>query len=458
MQLDCKTTVKNRSQLAALLLALFALAACAHRSTLPPSPAATTVIVHVTVVDVIAGTLRPDQVVVVAESRIASVRPSAGYVAPRNAHIVDGRGRFLIPGLWDMHSHSLWSERAMQSFLPLYVTQGVTGIRDMGGHLDVLSHYRAARDSSGHAWPRVVASGQMLDGPEPVQADISIAVADRAEAIAAVDALKLADADFIKVYTLLGRDAYFAVVDHARQVGLPVAGHVPAAVTVEEATLAGQRSIEHLRDEIEPFCRPTDVPACARLAALFRSRQTWQVPTLVVLRNKAHFDDAALATDPRLRYLPAELRAEWLAERTGKLGRGPKYLATKRAWFADESWLIRYLVAQGVPILAGTDAGVSFSYPGYSLHQELELLVEAGMTPIDALRAATLSPAEYLGEDKTMGAIEPGRVADLVLLRADPLADIRATQQVEAVVLRGRLLDRVELDRIEAEVAAAAAR
>ncbi len=424
------------------------------RLQLPSDEQAPVVIRDVTVVDVVSGKLRPHSHVIFVGSRITEVGPVAGTTVPPGARVIEGAGRFLIPGLWDMHSHSLWSPEAMRSFLPLYVAQGVTGIRDMGGRLDLLSDYRAAMRQGDVAWPRVVAAGMVLDGPDPVQADISIAVSDAPSAIAAVDSLKLAGADFIKVYTLMGREAYFAAVEHARRVGLRVAGHLPAAITPEEAALAGQASIEHLRDELAPLlCTPLKTDDCVRLAALFRERQTWQVPTLVVLRNKAHFDDPSHATDPRLRYLPPGLRTEWLAERNGKLGRGSDYLERKRAWHSDEVWLAKTFVGENVPMLAGSDAGVAFSYPGFSLHDELALLVEIGMTPLEALRAATLSPADFLGERASMGTIEAGQAADLVLLRENPLANIGATRKIETVVLRGRVLDRQDLDKLLDSVA-----
>jgi len=441
------------------LLLVLTLAACSVRTQAPLAVAdASVAVVDVTVVDVVAGQLRPHSVVLVSGSRITRVTTATRFVAPPGAQVIDGRGRFLIPGLWDMHSHSLWSGPAMQSFLPLYVTQGVTGIRDMGGHLDLLAQYRASMREGDKPWPRVVAAGLVLDGPDPVQADISIAVTDANSAIAAVDSLKLAGADFIKVYTLLEREPYFAAINEAKRVGLTVAGHLPAAITPEEAALAGQTSIEHLRDELEPLCSPSKAEACAGLAKLFREQHTWQVPTLVVLRNKAGFDDPALATDPRLRYLPETLRKDWLAERSSKLGRGSDYLARKRAWYADERWLAKTFVREKVPMLAGSDAGVAFSYPGFSLHDELGLLVEAGMTPLDALRAATLLPAEFLGERASMGAIDIGQAADMVLLRSNPLADIGATREIEAVVLRGRVYDRAQLDGLLTKASAEADR
>ncbi len=444
---------RRRWLLCGLLLALHFAAPGAAQS--PADPRAV-VIRNVTVVNVLAGKLRPHTTVVIVGRRITQVGPAATVAAPKGAKVIDGRGRYLIPGLWDMHSHSLWSLEAMRSFLPLYVSQGVTGIRDMGGTLAVLAAFRDSVTRVNPPWPRVVASGEILDGPKPVQADISIPVADSAAAIAAVDSLARAHVDFIKVYTLLPRNAYYATIAEAHRMGLPVAGHVPASVTPEEAARAGQRSIEHMRDEIEPFCSPNAVAACEQLAAVFRTEHTWQVPTLVVLRAKAFFDDSAMATDERLRYLPPSLRAEWMAERASRIKRGGAYAASKRKTYAVELWLAGFLAHEKVPLLAGTDAGVAFSYPGFSLHDELGLLVEGGLTPLEALRAATLAPAEYLAARDSMGSIAVGQVADLVLLRSDPLKKISATREIDAVILRGRVFDRPDLDRMLDAVAAGA--
>lgn len=407
----------------------------------------------VTVVDVVAGALRPHTTVLVAGTRIVGVAPAREAVVPAGAQVVDGRGRYLIPGLWDMHSHSLWSEEAVRTFLPLYVAQGVTGIRDMGGRLDVLASVRTRLGQAQQPWPRIVAAGAIIDGPKPVQADISIGVSDPASAARAVQHLADSGVDFIKVYTLLPRDAYFAVMAKARKLGLNVVGHVPAAVTPEEAARAGQKSFEHLRDEIEPLCAHAGDAKCRRLARVLVAMHTWQVPTLTNLHSKAYFDDPAVVVDPRLRYVPTSLRAEWFAERDSKLHRGPAYAAGKRTRFANELRLTGFFYRAGVPLLAGTDAGTAFCYPGFGLHDELALLVAAGLTPLDALRTATIAPAEYLGERDVTGTMDVGKFADMVLLNADPLADIEATRNIEAVVLRGRLLRRGDLDALLAGVA-----
>ncbi len=436
----------------AFLALVAALAACRA-----PDGEAALAIRDVTVIDVVDGVARPAMSIVMRGSRIVQVGPADATPIPRGAQVIDGRGRFAIPGLWDMHSHSLWSDAAMRSFLPLYVIHGVTGIRDMGGTLATLDAYRDTMTRADPPWPRVVAAGMVLGGPQPIQPDIAIAVPDSSAAVAVVDSLARRHVDFIKVYTLLPRAAYDAAIAEARRVGLPVAGHVPAGITPRQAAQAGQRSIEHLRDEIEPYCRRTDTLACAALAAIFRADSTWQVPTLAVLWSKAHFDDSTLSSDPRLDQLPPAVRAEWLASRASKLQRGPEYAAEKRERYATEVWLVGFLAAHHVPLLAGTDAGNPWVYPGSGLHDELELMVSAGLTPLEALRAATLNPAIYLGARDTLGSVAPGQVADLVLLRANPLDDIRATRQVESVILRGQLLDRATLDAMLAEVAARAA-
>jgi hypothetical protein len=219
-------------------------------------------------------------------------------------------------------------------------------------------------------------------------------------------------------------------------------------VTALEAADSGQRSIEHLRDEVEPLCKAATDPACVRLLGALRARPTWLVPTLVVLRVKAILDDSSLVRDPRLGGVPALVRNAWEAIRTGKQTRPPAYWREKRTRFFGELALTGAAWRDSVPLLAGTDAGALYTYPGSSLHEELAQLVRAGLTPAAALRSATLAPAEFLGATDSLGAVAAGKVADLVLLGADPLADIGNTRTIEAVVVRGRLLRRAALDSL----------
>ena len=434
--------------------AALALCACARREAQPAADAAPPAepylaITHVTVVDVAQGLLVPGQNVVVRGGRILKVGDTLTVNVPPRAEVVDGRGKFVIPGMWDMHVHALFNGEVAGTFLPAFVAHGVTGVRDMGGKLDVLRAARWAVLAGTLVGPRIVAAGVILDGPQPVDSAVSFAVGTPEAGRAAVDSLARAGADFIKVYTLLPRAAYFAVLREATRLHLPVAGHVPVGVTALEAADSGQRSIEHLRDEVEPLCKAATDPACLRLLGALRARRTWLVPTLVVLRVKAILDDSSLVRDPRLGSVPALVRNAWEAIRTGKQTQPPAYWREKRTRFFGELALTGAAWRDSVPLLAGTDAGALYTYPGSSLHEELAQLVRAGLTPAAALRSATLAPAEFLGATDSLGAVAAGKVADLVLLGADPLADIGNTRTIEAVVLRGRLFRRAALDSLE---------
>ena len=424
------------------------LAACAgppqsERSALPQI-----IIEDVTVVDVVSGRPVPHTDVLITGQRITGLESHQHdrRVAP-GGRVVDGQGKFLIPGLWDMHVHAVWDRAALANFLPLFVSQGVTGVRDMGGTLALLQE---ARDSiaAGAWYPAIIGAGPIVDGPEPVQREISVAVGDSTRARQVVDSLADGGADFIKVYTLLPRAAFIGVLEEAARRHLSVVGHVPADVTPAEAARLGQKSIEHLRDEIEPFCTRQTAGQCTSLLAEFKRHGVWQVPTLHVLRMKSLLDDSTLGQDPRMEYLLPSLRREWRSIQASRAGRGEAYFQGKRARVLDELWLTGLIFRDQGHILAGTDAGVEFSYPGFSLHDELGMLVQAGLSPLDALRAATIEPARFFGREDSAGSIRVGRQADLVLLDRDPLADIAATRAIAAVVLRGRMLDRPALDSL----------
>lgn len=409
-------------------------------SAAAPCAGASVAVRGVTVVDVVAGDTVPGRTVLVSGSRICAVMASGDAVLPESVTVLDGRGRYLMPGLWDMHVHALWDTTARDVFMGEFLAHGVTGVRDMGGDLAIALDARRRQRSGEMTAPRLVVAGAIVDGPEPVHRPISLAVSDSAGARAAVDSLASAGVDFVKVYTLLPSDAYAVLVRESRRLGLPVAGHAPAEVSLEHVA-AGQRSVEHLREEIGSWCTRADSAACGPVLDAFRARRVWQTPTLVVLRAKAHLDDSALASDPRLTGMPDVVTGDWVALRRSRLRRNDSaaWAAARERW-ADQLWLTGAMHRAGVPLLAGTDAGVLYTYPGSSLHDELELLVQAGLTPAEALRTATVEPARYLGAVDSMGAIRPDMVADMVLLEGNPLADIRNVRRVAAVLAGGRVV------------------
>jgi imidazolonepropionase-like amidohydrolase len=384
--------------------------------------------VGVTVIDTQAGRARPSMTVVVAQGRIASVSPSQELRPPRGARIIDGRGKFLIPGLWDMHAHLHatleMDERDLSGrsfFAPRLVAHGVTGVRSMFDSWPAIRRLRAEIAAGIVVGPRIVASGPMLDGPQPYWPG-AIACGTAAQARQAVERLARDGVDFVKIYSWLPRDAFFAIAAEARRAGLPVAGHVPNSVTAAEASAAGQKSIEHL------FGVSADP---ALLAALIKNG-TAVTPTLVVHRSAA--SGAELAA------IPPSLRQFWLSPARD---RSADAAAARRR----EMRIVADMHKAGVLILAGSDTPNPYVMPGASLHRELELLVDAGLTPMQALQAATIRAADFLGMADRLGSIAQGNLADLVLLERDPLARIGNTRSIETVVLNGRLIERPELDR-----------
>lgn len=397
---------------------------------------------HVTIIDVKGAQARRDMTVIISGSRITAIGKYGRVRVPAGFRIIDATGKFLIPGLWDMHVHLGDEEFDRSAYLPLFIANGVTGIRIMDGAPE---H---------HLWRQEIESGKLL-GPRMLIASpiIGLNKISEAEAVEEVRKAKRDGADFIKVHDNLPRASYFALMNEARRLGLSVEGHVPLALTAEEVSAAGQKSIEHLTglDEAK-----TNNAQAEKLIAIFKKNRTWQCPTIIMRRNYAWLDDASFASDPRLKYVKPSWKRRWL-KMTEDAGNTPQSEWAKRKELVHrEKQLVGKMQRAGVPILAGTDDANPYSFPGFSLHEELALLVEAGLTPAEALQSATLNPAKFLNRLNALGTIERGKLADLVLLDANPLEDIHNTNRINAVVADGLYLDRKALDNILAEVEAAA--
>ncbi|HEX8645201.1 MAG TPA: amidohydrolase family protein [Allosphingosinicella sp.] len=392
---------------------------------------------NVTVVDVVAGGHRADRAILIRGGRIVEI--GARIRVPRGARRIDGTGKFAIPGLWDMHAHH---QTAGESSLPLHLANGVTGTRDMGGDAAFIFPLRERIRSGALHGPEIVAAGPILDAA-PAEWPLRRRVADAAEARIAVRELAAAGADFIKVHDHTPRDAYFAIAEETRLLGIPFAGHVPAAVTADEAVTAGQASIEHLNNfQLYLQCSggPTyDGDACAPFFRRLAAARIRQTPTLAFMRSLP--DIFERGPIPHAEYASEELRRFGRAnEEASNLP--PEAIAWLRAQGAAALLAVRDMKGAGVPFLAGCDAMV----PGFCLHDELEWLTRAGFSPLEALQAATIEPARFLHREATDGSIAPSRTADIVLLDADPLAAIANTRRIHAVIVRGRLLDRAALD------------
>ena len=435
-------------------------------------------VTHVTVIDVLNGRSRADQTLIVSGNRIVHVGPSATTSVPRDMRVVDGRGGFVIPGLWDMHVHLFRHggpapADVHERYFPLFLANGVTGVRDMWTTLQdrlTLLAWRRDEATGEVLGPRVVGSSTVLDGPQSFWPS-ALVVTGALEARRVVDSLARGGAEMIKVYTNLGRDAYFAIAGETKRLGIPFAGHLPLSVTAAEASDAGQKSIEHLgftddcstaRDEIVRLRTDTSVrrpggeivrlylstfsdSLCGAIFSRFVKNRTWQVPTLSVFRMMGLTYESALAMDPHVQYVTAEERATW-TRRIRPLSAEQDDLRRKRRQKDFE--IVAAMQRMGVPILAGTDVGNPWLVAGFSLHDELELFVRSGMSPLAALQSATIAPARYFGALDSLGTVAENRIADLVILDANPVDDIRNIDRIRAVVVNGRLLTRAALDSL----------
>ena len=471
-------------------------------------------ITHVTVIDVATGAKLRDRTVLVRDRHIATVDTAPRVRVPPGTRRVDGSGRFLIPGLWDMHVHLVTDRVTRTNLFPLFVANGVTGVRDMWGDCDsvcassdadvakpvpatVVQRWKRDISRGVLIGPRIVASSAMFEG-RPTMFPGSYAVRSPDEAREKVRLAKQRGVDFIKVLPNVSRQSYLAIVDEAKRQGMSVAGHVPFVMTPVEVSDAGQRSIEHIDDVVGlgPYGRascsakpdslraalvsvmtPRDTSAaerarrqtvyrnllaesysetlCAELFAHFVRNVTWRDLTLAVHLNpiKARLGDTVVVSDPRLRYVDARIRKIWLQPPQGVPPQTGQDSAAIRGVMRLVLSLPGAMQRAGVPLLAGTDEPNPWVIPGFSLHDELALMVTGGLTPLEALRTATINPARFLNATDSLGVIAPGKLADLVLLDADPLADIRNTVRIDTVLIDGRVFGRSVLEELLAGAA-----
>ena len=439
-------------------------------------------ITHVTIIDATGSPAESDMTLLIEGQRITGIGKTSELSVPEGAQVVDARGKFLIPGLVDMHVHTTWDPDFVE---PLLLANGVTSVREMyAKDFPAIQQSRREFAAGQLLAPRILGAGPIVDGaggPWPG----SIIVMNAAEAQAAVDRVRKEGFEYVKVYSSLNREAYFAIAERAKRDGIPYAGHLPGAVTAVEASNAGQKSFEHLygislacssREEelrksvLNPPATPKgqdprhayfaeqqaeldsyDKEKADALYALLKKNGTWQVPTLVVMRNAALVYDPEyakrLGLSAEQKYVPYGLQFMWsLALRFSGRPLPAEDLEASKRYFEWEVRSVGQMQKAGVGILAGTDTPNPFVYPGFALHEELALLVQGGLTPMEALQAATRNPALYFGKLDTMGTIEKGKLADLVLLNADPLVDIHNSKSIEAVVLDGKLISRANLD------------
>lgn len=442
---------------------------------------------HVTVVDVEHARTVKEQAVVLRGEDVVAVGKDGEIAREWQAQsVVEGKGRFLIPGLWDMHVHFGGGSDLIEenkALLPLYVAHGITTIRDCSGDLpEQVLAWRGEIAGGTLFGPRLLTSGAKIEGIKPVWKG-TIEVGSKADVDAALARLQDRDkVDFVKITdSTLDPQLFLYAVSQAKARGLRTSGHIPMALTVEQAVDAGISSIEHLdyaykagvKDEtaiaadfaagridraeanrrLDTGFDPTTAMTSYRK---FAEKGVFVTPTLNGSRVLAWLDADDHAHDPYLAYIGPKLRKtyDWRIERAAKADAAA--IAARHEHFDHMAAVLPMLEKAGVTVIAGTDAGFlnSFNYPGIGLHDELSLFVEKGLTPAQALSAATRAGPAWFGMLGRYGAVAPGKAADLVLLDRDPLKDISATRAINTVVMRGKLYDRAALDGMLTETKA----
>jgi imidazolonepropionase-like amidohydrolase len=444
----------RRATRSSLCLLAAALAATGCR----PAPKDRIALVGATVVDGSGGTPMADMVVVVHGSRIESVTPRAGFKIPKTALVVDVHDRWIIPGLIDSHAHTQrWA-------LARYAAFGVTTVRDLHSNQDSILSLREQVALGNVFGPTIFTAGAMIDGVPATYGDAT-AVRNDDQARRAVDARVVAGVEYLKVYTRITPDLLKAILDEAGNFRTTVAAHLGLTDAVTAATM-GVRSIEHMTGVPEAtLAKPEplyaahrqsffagwtafekswsglDSAALARTAARLAETRVVMVPTLGLHETYSRLDDPAVLASPDLKMVPDSELSRWnVPDMIARAGWKGDDFAAFRASRANQDLFLREFKAAGGTIAAGTDASNQMMVPGASEHDEMALLVAAGLTPGDALLAATKNGAQLLGAD-SLGRVAPGKVADLVILAADPLADITNTRKIDRVMLRGLLFN-----------------
>jgi imidazolonepropionase-like amidohydrolase len=445
------------------LLTLTSLSACSTLVTVPGNSAYanTYAIKDITIVDVEQGTLIPRQTVLVVNDRIDKISPQAKVKIPQGVTIIDGQGLYLMPGLVDAHVHYFDAP----NFGRVLIANGVLLVRDMGMPNEYILPLRDQLNSGQTLGPELVTSGFMLDGNPPIIPPIAVALKTPDEARMAVRQQVEAGADMIKVYSALDRDVYFAIMDEAKAQGIKVIGHIPDTVYLEDAVAAGQSDIEHwfgfekvIADLLgEPVdlnhgwmgsnpvyltrLAEVDPQALQDFYKRLKDSGVTVDPTIVTFRNWPNVNSLERQSLPHGEYISNELFSIWKTQWAGQ---------TEIPDVIWQSWaqMVRQMNEAGIPMMTGTDLMCPGLMPGYSVHEEMEIWQEAGIPPADILRSATLVPIRFMGLEDRRGSIRVGKSASMVLVRANPLEDIRNAQQIESVFLRGQYFSREDLDRL----------
>jgi len=411
------------------------------------------VISNVSIVDVKTGKILNNRTVAIDSNRISAIYDNE-IVGSVSTIVIDGQGKYLIPGLWDMHAHYKWSHVDLD---PLLIANGITGIRDMWGDMPAFVEIPKKTEQEGFVSPDVYQSGDLLDGNPPSFPAGCVVVATPSEAVDAVKNQIDKKVDFIKVYSSLSEECFMAIAMEARKKNITFAGHIPNRVSIYKAIEAGMASSEHLYGFLNA-CSSADTSNEAlvgtfsdkkfdSICSVLAMSSMWLCPTLTVNRAMSYLNDTIFTSDYRKSYLPEYVLEIWNQKMSPYTkSQIDNFANSSRVRYLFELSLIGKMNEKGVKFLAGTDFPNPYVFPGFSVHDELSLMVKGGMPTLDALRSATINAAIFMNKKTDFGSVEAGKLASLVLLNKNPLENIENTKTIETVIVRGKVYNRKALD------------
>ncbi len=416
-------------------------------------------ITNVNIVDVNTGKIVKNKTIAIDNNRITAIYDKE-IAGSDSTIVIDGKGKYLIPGLWDMHAHYTWSHVDLD---PLLIANGITGVREMWGNMPAYVEIPKRARQEGLVSPDVYLSADYIDGNPPAfPGSGTIVVTTPDEAVAAVNNQIAKNVDFIKVYSMLSEECFLAIAKEARKRNITFAGHIPNRVSIYTAIESGMVSSEHLHGflegcislnnqnppkTMEEFISMFSEKRFDSLCSLLAKSSMWICPTLTVNRANGYLNDSIFINDKRIAYLPAYVLEIWNQKMNPYTkSQVDDFANSSRVRYLFELSLMGKMNEKGVKFLAGTDFPNPYVFPGFSLHDELSLMVKGGMPALDALRSATINPAIFMNKRADFGSVEAGKLASLVLLNKNPLENIENTKTIETVIIQGKVYNRRALD------------